>query len=417
MHTHSLESGPLAAWAMNYGFFDEDYFERGERRGTAYRSYLQNSRSSPVYREIAEACAALRPRRALEIGCATGMVVAHLNRLGIEAHGIDVSEWAVAHREHSNVMLGGAEALPFADGHFDLVYSIHALEHIPEQLTDAAFAEMRRVSSRDAIHFHTLPILGAGPYSGDRAEVLAGLRKDPTHSLLHDEAWWLFRFQAIGLVETGARLLIGAEDQADLSVSQLLLASPKGRKLCLKAVRSWNDGVIDRLMRRVRTVENGACIPQAAGRPLRLALGGKWGDVETQADFAFDDDLLLTAEVAWTSPEPVSLRFCFLSAAGDESDLIRTYAPGTTIHQFRRHHLLQRLGSAGHVDRVMFGGQGSGEAQVRLVAEQNGQVVFAFSGPEPTPPPPAKSLLRHALQRLQPRRRIAVARRPPVPPR
>ena len=72
-------------------YFDEAYFERGWERGTAYTDYRRAADNSKTFVEIAEAIAFIfKPRRVLEVGCATGATVRHLNAIGVEAHGIDV---------------------------------------------------------------------------------------------------------------------------------------------------------------------------------------------------------------------------------------------------------------------------------------------------------------------------------------
>src|SRR5438876_12158134 len=94
----------------DYTYFDESYFQDGRNKGTVYLNYLESARTSATYKDIARRVVEIfRPRRCLEIGCATGIIVKHINDLGCEAHGIDVSEWAVNHREHSNISLAGAE--------------------------------------------------------------------------------------------------------------------------------------------------------------------------------------------------------------------------------------------------------------------------------------------------------------------
>lgn len=368
----------LPAAPGDYSYFDEDYFENGESKGTAYRNYQRSSRSSPLYAEIAAACASLRPRRALEIGCATGVIVAHLNRLGVETHGVDVSSWAVDHREHANVILAGAESLPFQDAWFDLVYSVHALEHLPPPLAETAFSEIARVSAPDAIQFHTLPILGAGPYQGERSTMIASLRKDPTHNLIEDEAWWLERFAAVGFDDLGAHLLFEHEERADLSLSQLLLAPPGDQSARLRQIRAWNGGVIQRCAEARQAARLGIHHPFAETASPWLTLPGPWADVEVATDFTMDDQIVLTATVTLKADRPLTLRFCLLSGDGDESDLIRTFAPGATTFQFRRSDLLQRVGSAGRVRKVMFGGEGVGAVQARLVAEKGGAAIFAM---------------------------------------
>src|SRR6516225_3836999 len=81
----------------------------------------------------------LQPRSVLEAGCATGMLVEALRNHGIEASGVDVSEWAIEH-----VAPGAAghctqasltQPLP---GRYALITCIEVIEHVPEH--DAAKA-------------------------------------------------------------------------------------------------------------------------------------------------------------------------------------------------------------------------------------------------------------------------------------
>lgn len=377
-HAAAPAVAPPPAAPRDYRYFDEDYFQNGESKGTAYRDYQSSSRSSPLYAEIAGACASLKPRRALEIGCATGVIVARLNDMGVETHGIDVSSWAVEHREHPQVVLAGAESLPFPDGWFDLVYSVHALEHLPAAVADAAFAEIARVSAPDAVQFHTLPILGLGPYAGERGSTVAGLKKDPTHHLLEDEPWWQERFAAAGFVDLGVHFLFEHEQHPDLSLSQLLLLRPGAEAERLRQVRAWNGSVIRRYAEAARAARAGIRRLIVETTSPWLALPGTWADVEAEADFLLDDQIVFTATIALKADAPTTLRFCFLSGEGDEADHIRTYAPGVTTFQFRRRDLLQRLGSAGRVRKVVFGGEGRGAVQAGLVAEKAGVAAFSM---------------------------------------
>src|SRR6516225_1630257 len=145
----------MSAKADNY--FDEAYFQDGEKRGTAYVNYKETARNSPTYREIALAVKdVFQPKRTLEVGCATGAIVRNLNEIDCEAYGIDVSEWAVRNAEHRNVKLASADSLPFPDKYFDLVISCHTIEHLPDAVFERAMQEMTRVGS--AFQFHMLPI-------------------------------------------------------------------------------------------------------------------------------------------------------------------------------------------------------------------------------------------------------------------
>lgn len=198
---------------------------RRQKKGTAYYNYIEASRTSVHYEELAKRIVDIfRPRNCLEIGCATGIVVKRINDWGVEAHGIDVSEWAVARREHPNVSLAGAEGLPFPDNSFDLVFSCHSLEHIPLEKKDAAFAEMTRVCS-DGVQFHMLPIIGLGPYAGDPDFIVEGLRADPTHNLLFDKDWWIEQWGRFGWNDTGLKIAFAYDTPSfELTDSQYVLA-------------------------------------------------------------------------------------------------------------------------------------------------------------------------------------------------
>ena len=204
--------------------FDEAYYQTGGQRGTQYRNYLEEAPRNRTYFEIAELIVKVfKPRRTLEIGCATGTVVSHLATFDIDAYGVDVSEWAVEHRLHPNVSLGNVEQLQFDDNSFDLVYSCHALEHIPSGSQKQAFQELSRVCR--GMQFHMMPMLESGPYVGDRFGHLLNLRTDPTHSLLYEREWWLNEFKQVGFLDTGVKVALVHDNlHFELSDCQVVVA-------------------------------------------------------------------------------------------------------------------------------------------------------------------------------------------------
>lgn len=282
----------------DYSYYDELYFQDGSKRGTAYSNYLEGSRSSATYRELAETIATVfRPRRALEIGCATGIIVRYLNDAGIEAHGIDVSSWAIEHREHPHVVLAGAEALPFPDEHFDLVYSVHALEHMPPHLLRPAIAEITRVCPTGT-QFHMLPILGEGPYGGSREAAIAGLKKDPTHQSLHDRAEWLAVFAAQGWCDTGLRAAIFADtNTGELSVAQFIIVRPGLPPGLGQRIAGWNFGRAQLASAKARAPAGHAAFPALADDSCvacklpRLVFGAEEAWLDLQRNFAAPIDL------------------------------------------------------------------------------------------------------------------------------
>jgi len=88
-----------------------------------------------------------RPRRILVVGCGSGLEAGALARaFAAETVGIDICdnfEFDHAGAAPAVLKVMDARALDLPDASFDLVYSFHALEHIPAP--DRALAEMARV--------------------------------------------------------------------------------------------------------------------------------------------------------------------------------------------------------------------------------------------------------------------------------
>lgn len=88
-----------------------------------------------------------RPARILVVGCGSGLEAGMLARaLGAETIGIDICDnFAFDHEGAAPAILRvmDARAVDLPDASFDLVYSFHALEHIPAP--ERALAEMARV--------------------------------------------------------------------------------------------------------------------------------------------------------------------------------------------------------------------------------------------------------------------------------
>ena len=210
--------------------FGEAYF-MDPSSGSAYHvnNYLDTALLSRTYFEMAEIIATcLRPSKVLEVGCAAGPTVYHLNNyFGVDAHGIDVSKWAVEHRLHKNVTQASANRLPFPDASFDVVFSCHALEHLTPETLAPSIAEMTRVASPNALQFHLLPILGSGPYT-DVFGSIVGLRADKTHNLLFDRARWLAAWNREGWNDCDVQIGHVYDNHAfEFSDCQMLLTRTK----------------------------------------------------------------------------------------------------------------------------------------------------------------------------------------------
>jgi len=102
------------------------------------------------------------PRRTLDVGCASGFVVEALRELGVDAEGVDVSQFAVeqaAAGARGHVRQGDlTRRLPFRGRRFDVVTAYETLEHLPPEAVPAALAELRRVCAGYVVA--TIPSFG-----------------------------------------------------------------------------------------------------------------------------------------------------------------------------------------------------------------------------------------------------------------
>jgi SAM-dependent methyltransferase len=121
------------------------------------------------------------PKRVLVVGCGSGREAAELaTAFGCEVTGIDIeTKWDPAAAAVAKLQYGDATALEFPDRSFDLVYSYHALEHIPD--FRRALSEMKRVLADDGCYFVGTPnrhrLIG---YLGSQNTLLNKLRWNMT---------------------------------------------------------------------------------------------------------------------------------------------------------------------------------------------------------------------------------------------
>jgi len=118
--------------------------------------------------------------RIIELGCGA----AHLSRQLLERYpscevtGLEVDERQMAKnrlkpQEHLHFVQAGAQAIPFADGSFDLALMLKSLHHVPLALLDQALNEVRRVLRPQGLLYVSEPV-----FAGALNEVMR---------LFHDE--------------------------------------------------------------------------------------------------------------------------------------------------------------------------------------------------------------------------------------
>lgn len=109
--------------------------------------------------ERAQKLAGGRPLRVLNIGIGNGWLEARCRAEGWQAVALDPVFAAAkgAAAKGTPATIGGIEALPFADGVFDVVFCSEVLEHLTDELLDRGLPEIRRVLKPNGRLLGTVP--------------------------------------------------------------------------------------------------------------------------------------------------------------------------------------------------------------------------------------------------------------------
>lgn len=110
--------------------------------------------------------------RVLEVGCGQGHLTSTLAARGIDVVGVDANPRAIELAASDRVRHMYAQELGFDDEEFDVIVSVHAIEHIPP--LEDALAEMTRVLKKGGTAVFIYP-----------AEPIQGLYAIPTSIILH----------------------------------------------------------------------------------------------------------------------------------------------------------------------------------------------------------------------------------------
>jgi hypothetical protein len=146
--------------------------------------YERNAHWQAFFGTIADRLIAdFTPKTSLDAGCAIGLLVEALRDRGVDAEGIDFSEFAIARsrddiRPHLTV---GSITEPFQK-RYDLITCLEVLEHLSPRDVDTAIANLcaftdELVVSSTPMHF-----------------------RDPTHTNIHPQEYWTERFARHGFI-------------------------------------------------------------------------------------------------------------------------------------------------------------------------------------------------------------------------
>ncbi|MDP3901633.1 MAG: class I SAM-dependent methyltransferase, partial [bacterium] len=100
--------------------------------------------------------------RSLDAGCGRGFLLQKIKRIAqpdAQFYGLDISEnlcaLARSNNPEAEILCGDAEAMPFKDNSFDIVFMTEALEHMLDY--NKALREVRRVLKPNGIFIVTVP--------------------------------------------------------------------------------------------------------------------------------------------------------------------------------------------------------------------------------------------------------------------
>lgn len=172
---------------MDYSqFYNEEYY----KTSCGEISYLETDKWLPFYEKVADKIIeTLNPKTVLDVGCALGYLVAALRDRGVEAYGIDVSDFAISRvREDIKPYCRVCSALDDLPADFprkyDLVVTIEVAEHLYEEDGKKFIENICKYS--DQIIFSSTP--------DDLTE--------KTHFNVQQAEYWAKRFAENGFIRT-----------------------------------------------------------------------------------------------------------------------------------------------------------------------------------------------------------------------
>ena len=121
------------------------------------------------------------PKKVLDAGCAWGFLVEAFRNRGVEAFGVDISEYAIqnVHPDIKPYCWLGSITEPFPEN-YDLITCIEVLEHLPR-------AEAEKAIENFCTHANEI-VLSSTPFE----------YKDVTHINIHDPEYWAEQFARYG---------------------------------------------------------------------------------------------------------------------------------------------------------------------------------------------------------------------------
>ena len=131
--------------------YGREYFDGNRKYG--YGGYYYDGRWKKKVKKIKNHYKLKSGSKVLDVGCAKGFLIKDLLDIGIDAYGVEISQYAINNcpkevigRLHKQ----NAISLPFDDNSFDLVLCINTLHNFNKKDCSKALKEINRVSKKNS---------------------------------------------------------------------------------------------------------------------------------------------------------------------------------------------------------------------------------------------------------------------------
>lgn len=186
-------------------YTQKEYWESGKTDGVSgYENYSMDWQWSDKFVKHFNQVFDTRAGKFLDLGCAYGRIVASMLKVGVDAYGIDLSDYAInaGHKAYAPLVgktkQGSCHDLSKHENEsFNVIHSNQVFEHVPADCCDQLAAETYRVANPGAVLWAGLVFDVASEYQpqGYNSE-----DPDKTHINLRPKVWWDEKFLAAGWV-------------------------------------------------------------------------------------------------------------------------------------------------------------------------------------------------------------------------
>lgn len=230
-------------------------------------------------RVMAEVMALFGPRLGLDLGCASGAVIACMRDLGHTAEGVEISQLAIDRAEpdvRERIHQGDLLDLRLGE-RYDLVFGLDIFEHLNPNRMDAYLQAIADALVPGGFVFANIPVFGDDPGFGnvfpvdleewrreqsDGGSLFSALPVDADgypqmgHLIWADSPWWTGRFDTAGL---GRELDI--ERALHRRYDDFIVSTYPGRRMFYVFSKQADAGAVADIVERIDTSHSAVLTP------------------------------------------------------------------------------------------------------------------------------------------------------------